>query len=180
MHSVGPIVTSEEARTGELDVSLLERLFERPLYTAKKGNSLTLMPSLAPYTNLVKVRVILSIMHNHDAPCIAELPEPPCDFDAAISHILQRYITTIRQERDCGMVGPSEPKASAKGNRDRLLRGEQRRSASAESPECRRPRPDHSHHTEGDVVQPWRDREGCGGYQIFAEGCPSVPACAPP
>lgn len=53
-NQLGPIVTSEEARTGELNVSLLERLFERPLYTAKKGNSLALMPSLAPSTNLVK------------------------------------------------------------------------------------------------------------------------------
>ena len=89
MYSVGPIVTSEEARAGELNVSLLERLFERPLYTAKKGNSLALMPSLAPSTNLVKVLLMLSIMHNHDAPCIVELPQPPCDSDAAISHILQ-------------------------------------------------------------------------------------------
>ncbi|KAF8064102.1 P-loop containing nucleoside triphosphate hydrolase protein [Lyophyllum atratum] len=29
---LGPIVTAEKARTGELDISLLERLFERPLY----------------------------------------------------------------------------------------------------------------------------------------------------
>ncbi|KIK57484.1 hypothetical protein GYMLUDRAFT_46067 [Collybiopsis luxurians FD-317 M1] len=32
-HQLGPIITSQEARTNELDVSLLERLIERPLYS---------------------------------------------------------------------------------------------------------------------------------------------------
>ncbi|KAL7417001.1 P-loop containing nucleoside triphosphate hydrolase protein [Mrakia frigida] len=45
---LGPIVTSEAARSGELDVSLLERLFEQPIYSSKSQ----VFPR--PFTNLVK------------------------------------------------------------------------------------------------------------------------------
>jgi hypothetical protein len=61
---VGPIVTSEAARSAELDVSLLERLFERPLYAEyPQTRSVTFVNSpgrqnsnFVPFTNLVKVR----------------------------------------------------------------------------------------------------------------------------
>lgn len=49
---LGPIVTSEAARSGELDVSLLERLFEQPIYSSKSQ----VFPR--PFTNLVKVSEI--------------------------------------------------------------------------------------------------------------------------
>ena len=61
-NTVGPIVTSETARSAELDVSLLERLFERPLYaenpharSAAFTNSPRRQNSFTPFTNLVKV-----------------------------------------------------------------------------------------------------------------------------
>jgi hypothetical protein len=61
---VGPIVTSEAARSAELDVSLLERLFERPLYAEypqMRSMVFTNSPgcqnaNFTPFTNLVKVR----------------------------------------------------------------------------------------------------------------------------
>lgn len=40
-NQLGPMVCSEDARTGELDVSLLERLFERPLYIPKRRQSIS-------------------------------------------------------------------------------------------------------------------------------------------
>jgi hypothetical protein len=60
---VGPIVTSEKARTGELDISLLERLFERPVYAdhahaRSKIQNIALdlqSPTFIPFTNLTKV-----------------------------------------------------------------------------------------------------------------------------
>ena len=57
---VGPIVVSEAARAAELEVSLLERLFERPLYSnyaqILHGQVASyLMKSGLPFTNLVKV-----------------------------------------------------------------------------------------------------------------------------
>ena len=65
---VGPIVVSEAARAAELEVSLLERLFERPLY----GNyaqifqsqevASYLLKSGLPFTNLVKVCVLLVLI----------------------------------------------------------------------------------------------------------------------
>jgi hypothetical protein len=62
--SVGPIVTSDAARAAELDVSLLERLFERPIYadnpqarSRMSRNTLDHQNSTyKPFTNLVKVR----------------------------------------------------------------------------------------------------------------------------
>jgi hypothetical protein len=62
--SVGPIVTSDAARAAELDVSLLERLFERPIYadnpqarSRMSRNTLNHQnPTYKPFTNLVKVR----------------------------------------------------------------------------------------------------------------------------
>jgi hypothetical protein len=61
--SVGPIVTSDAARAAELDVSLLERLFERPIYadnpqarSRMSRNTLNQNPTYKPFTNLVKVR----------------------------------------------------------------------------------------------------------------------------
>lgn len=56
---VGPIVASEAARAAELDVSLLERLFERPLYSGHRkdrdGSTTDYQISDIPFTNLVKV-----------------------------------------------------------------------------------------------------------------------------
>lgn len=53
INQLGPIVASDEARSAELEVSLLERLFERPLYSTyvPEGPS-PLRPW--PYTKLVK------------------------------------------------------------------------------------------------------------------------------
>ncbi|KAF5383955.1 hypothetical protein D9757_007350 [Collybiopsis confluens] len=68
-HQLGPIITSQEARTHELDVSLLERLIERPLYSehvdtrnARRQLPLTGLPlhqkshysGFKPFVNLVK------------------------------------------------------------------------------------------------------------------------------
>lgn len=62
---VGPIVVSDVARSAELEVSLLERLFERPLYSSY-ANILNGQEAAAsylsqrvglPFTNLVKVCV---------------------------------------------------------------------------------------------------------------------------
>lgn len=51
--AVGPLICSDAARNGELDVSLLERLFERPLYATSMGPS---NGDWRPCTRLVKVR----------------------------------------------------------------------------------------------------------------------------
>ena len=62
---VGPIVVSEAARTAELEVSLLERLFDRPLYCNYAqifhGQEVPsyLSQSGFPFTNLVKVCTFL-------------------------------------------------------------------------------------------------------------------------
>jgi len=61
-NQLGPIVTSEAARSAELDVSLLERLFERPLHTEFSQTRLTTFDNspahqastFTPFTNLVK------------------------------------------------------------------------------------------------------------------------------
>ena len=56
---VGPIVASDAARAAELDVSLLERLSERPLYSThhkdKDESTADYQRSDFPCTNLVKV-----------------------------------------------------------------------------------------------------------------------------
>ena len=58
---VGPIVVSEAARAAELEVSLLERLFDRTLYRNYAqifhGQEVAsyLLKSGVPFTNLVKV-----------------------------------------------------------------------------------------------------------------------------
>ncbi|KAF9460457.1 P-loop containing nucleoside triphosphate hydrolase protein [Collybia nuda] len=59
---LGPIVTSDAARAGELDISLLERLFDRPLYrnhphARQKTGKIGLRPGIykfKPFSNLVK------------------------------------------------------------------------------------------------------------------------------
>jgi hypothetical protein len=62
---VGPIVVSEAARAAELEVSLLERLFERPLYCNyaeifhRQDVASYLVKSGLPFTNLVKVWILL-------------------------------------------------------------------------------------------------------------------------
>ena len=64
--TVGPLVASDEARAAELELSLLERLFQRELYSkfsTLNGPSYakpkqTPSPRLPPYTHLVKVRCI--------------------------------------------------------------------------------------------------------------------------
>lgn len=56
--SVGPIVTSDAARKAELDVSLLERLFDRPVYSRYR-NAVPQMSGSSvyrPFKNLVRVR----------------------------------------------------------------------------------------------------------------------------
>jgi hypothetical protein len=54
--AVGPLVTSDAARDAELDVSLLQRLFDRPVYAIHAENPSAYTPSrFRPYTNLVKV-----------------------------------------------------------------------------------------------------------------------------
>jgi len=49
---VGPIISSDEARTHELDMSLLERLFERPVYAlhpkARGSGGANQLPSISP------------------------------------------------------------------------------------------------------------------------------------
>jgi hypothetical protein len=62
-HPVGPIVSSDEARNAELNVSLLERLFERSLYADDPQARSRIFSKIttdyesnfAPLTNLVKV-----------------------------------------------------------------------------------------------------------------------------
>nr|XP_019043149.1 hypothetical protein I302_07720 [Kwoniella bestiolae CBS 10118]OCF22079.1 hypothetical protein I302_07720 [Kwoniella bestiolae CBS 10118] len=62
MHQLGPIISSQEARDGELDVSLLERLFLREVYAAhsrargrqKLDNGHHTSDWEAPFTNLVQ------------------------------------------------------------------------------------------------------------------------------
>lgn len=61
---MGPIVASDAARTGELDISLLERLFERPLYMdhPQARSKMRSKPprseifKFKPFSDLVKVR----------------------------------------------------------------------------------------------------------------------------
>ncbi|KAJ3992098.1 P-loop containing nucleoside triphosphate hydrolase protein [Lentinula boryana] len=52
-NQLGPIITSQHARTHELDVSLLERLFDRPLYAEHnyRSHSAILMPPSAMFYN---------------------------------------------------------------------------------------------------------------------------------
>lgn len=55
---VGPIVASDEARSAEFEVSLLERLFERPLYAQyaqQNGAQNRSSKRLPPFISLVKV-----------------------------------------------------------------------------------------------------------------------------
>jgi len=74
---VGPIVTSEAARSAELDVSLLERLFERPLYAEyPHARSIIFANSpgrqnsnFIPFTNLVKVRGLRSLTGSVSHKC---------------------------------------------------------------------------------------------------------------
>ncbi|PPQ98678.1 hypothetical protein CVT24_003305 [Panaeolus cyanescens] len=57
INQLGPIVFSDDARSAELEVSLLERLFERALYTARTHSELALRSHASrrpPYTKLVK------------------------------------------------------------------------------------------------------------------------------
>ncbi|KAF8804411.1 P-loop containing nucleoside triphosphate hydrolase protein [Phlegmacium glaucopus] len=58
INQLGPIVISEVARTAELEISLLERLFERPLYSnhtqIDQEVALYLCQHGLPFTNLVK------------------------------------------------------------------------------------------------------------------------------
>ncbi|KAF9054183.1 P-loop containing nucleoside triphosphate hydrolase protein [Panaeolus papilionaceus] len=57
INQLGPIVFSDDARSAELEVSLLERLFERPLYMARTHSELALNSHASrrpPYTKLVK------------------------------------------------------------------------------------------------------------------------------
>ncbi|KAJ7730393.1 P-loop containing nucleoside triphosphate hydrolase protein [Mycena maculata] len=44
-NQLGPIVTSDAARDAELDVSLLQRLFDRPVYASHREESATFRPS---------------------------------------------------------------------------------------------------------------------------------------
>ncbi|KAJ6463413.1 P-loop containing nucleoside triphosphate hydrolase protein [Mycena sanguinolenta] len=54
-NQLGPTVTSDAARDAELDVSLLQRLFDRPVYTNHPERATPSIPArFRPYTNLVK------------------------------------------------------------------------------------------------------------------------------
>ncbi|KAJ6524568.1 P-loop containing nucleoside triphosphate hydrolase protein [Mycena capillaripes] len=54
-NQLGPTVTSDAARDAELDVSLLQRLFDRPVYASHSEKALASTPlRFRPYTNLVK------------------------------------------------------------------------------------------------------------------------------
>ncbi|KAJ6630161.1 P-loop containing nucleoside triphosphate hydrolase protein [Mycena sp. CBHHK59/15] len=52
-NQLGPLVTSDAARDAELDVSLLQRLFDRPVYAAHRETP-SLSSNFRPYTNLIK------------------------------------------------------------------------------------------------------------------------------
>jgi hypothetical protein len=59
---VGPIVSSEPARAAELNVSLLERLFERPIYSSFQPqiypNGVNgYVSTFSPLAHLVRVRL---------------------------------------------------------------------------------------------------------------------------
>jgi hypothetical protein len=62
--TVGPIIASQAARTAELDISLLERLFNRPLYAehpfarSKMHAGMRKVLDIRPFTNLVKVHLL--------------------------------------------------------------------------------------------------------------------------
>lgn len=91
---VGPLVVSNEARAAELEVSLLERLFERPLYADHKENGCAALisheTSILPYTTLVKVKKDLETQQRYtllSSQC-AELPQPSSNPDATFRHIL--------------------------------------------------------------------------------------------
>lgn len=68
IYVVGPVIPSQDARDGELDISLLERLFQRDVYAAHPKAKINLSKAAQrlartvaesyrpPFTNLVKVR----------------------------------------------------------------------------------------------------------------------------
>lgn len=108
-HLVGPSLSSQVAVSHDLEVSLLERLFERPLYKDHplsrekhaQGSQLTrdLGKQFVPFANLVKVSLLrlLYAVQVHLHPAI-ELPKPPRHPHATFSHVLQRFIATMRCE----------------------------------------------------------------------------------
>lgn len=91
---VGPIVVSDAARAAELEVSLLERLFERPLYCnyaqILHGQDVAsyLVKSGLPFTNLVKVCIFLVLTKRSGDKIILELQKSSCYFDATFCHLL--------------------------------------------------------------------------------------------
>ena len=100
--SVGPLVTSEKARAGELDISLLERLFERPLYAdhvqaRSRMQKVALHaepPTFIPFTNLVKVCQSLVSMLFTYSRCL-ELSKSSCHIDAAFCDVLRRLAGAV-------------------------------------------------------------------------------------
>jgi len=63
------MICSEHARTGELDVSLLERLFERPLYASSKAKaSQSYLPSLS-----LPVSASASVGNSSNVPSIGHV-----------------------------------------------------------------------------------------------------------
>lgn len=103
---MGPIITSPEARTHELDISLLERLFDRPLYADAvrlRGRlPLTGLPlhqdpayiGFKPFANLVKVG--LSPKSRPISYFIAELPFTSGNSHATFCDVLQRLSRALR------------------------------------------------------------------------------------
>ncbi|KAJ7222278.1 AAA domain-containing protein [Mycena pura] len=63
-NQLGPTVTSDAARDAELDVSLLQRLFDREVYSSHfKRPRASARSIFRPYTNLVKVFVVFLLSH---------------------------------------------------------------------------------------------------------------------
>ena len=94
--TVGPIVSSEHARSAELHVSLLERLFERPVYANCQPKGPQLYPDgvdgyaspFSPLTNLVRVCRPLVFFVSAFAHLVPELSKSSCYTYAALRHIL--------------------------------------------------------------------------------------------
>lgn len=115
---MGPIVSSSKARAAELDMSLLERLFERPLYAEfmKKASPnfqryrVAEIPSTSLHCiNLVKVS-------HHIFVCSAmsdftlELSKSPCHPHASLGTFLQWLSRTMRPQWSLNMVRASQPR----------------------------------------------------------------------
>ncbi len=85
---MGPIVTSSKARDNELEISLLERLLNRPLYSRYVKDLALGMRSIKPIANLVKVSYSEKFHLRVFLNAHLELSKPSRYTDAAVSDIL--------------------------------------------------------------------------------------------